>query len=70
MIELGGLARLHAHDHRLAAYCPRCDAWRLMPLAEMVAQGKGSLRLPIRVRCRDYGEIGWLQVCTPGGSAS
>ena len=62
MIDLGSLAGLHAHDHQLAAYCPRCDAWRLLPLAEMVAQGKGSLRLPITVRCRDCGEVGRLQV--------
>jgi len=58
VIDLGTLAGLHAHDHQLAAYCPRCDAWRVLPLAEMVAQGKGSLRLPLRVRCRDCGAIG------------
>jgi hypothetical protein len=26
MIDIGTLAGLHAHDHPLAAYCPRCDA--------------------------------------------
>ena len=58
MIDLGTIAGLHEHDHQLAAYCPRCDAWRVLPLGEWVSQGKGSLRLPLRVRCRDCGEVG------------
>jgi hypothetical protein len=65
MIDLGTIAGLHAHDHQLAAYCPRCDAWQLLTLAEMVVQGKGSLRLPIRLRCGDCGEVGQLQVRPP-----
>jgi RNase P subunit RPR2 len=65
MIDLGSIEGLHAHEHQLAAYCPRCDAWRRLPLAEMVAQGKGSLRLPISVRCRDCGEVGRLQFRPP-----
>jgi len=65
VIDLGSIAGLHTHDHQLAAYCPRCDVWRVLPLAEMVAQGKGSLRLPITVRCRDCGEVGRLQVRPP-----
>jgi hypothetical protein len=65
MIDLGTIAGLHAHDHQLAAYCPRCDAWRVLPLDEWVTQGKGSLRLPLRVRCRDCGEVGQLQVRPP-----
>jgi len=40
MIDIGTLAGLHARDHQLAAYCPRCDAWRV--LRELVAQGRGS----------------------------
>ena len=27
MIDLGTLAGLHEHRHRLDAYCPRCDRW-------------------------------------------
>ena len=65
MIDLGSIAGLHAHDHQLHAFCPRCDAWRVLPLVEMVSQGKGSLRLPLRVRCRDCGELGLLQVRPP-----
>jgi len=65
MIDLDSIAGLHQHDHRLAAYCPRCDRWSLLPLAELVAQGKGSLRLPVRGRCRDCGEVGRLQVRPP-----
>jgi len=30
MIDLGPLAGLLEHDHKLAAYCPRCDAWRVL----------------------------------------
>ena len=65
MIDLGNLAELHQHDHQLAAYCPRCDAWRVVQLEKWVSQGKGSLRLPVRVRCRDCGEVGRLQVHPP-----
>jgi len=65
MIDLGSIAGLHQHGHQLAAYCPRCDAWRVLPLAETVAQGKGALRLPLWVRCRDCGEVGRLQVRPP-----
>ena len=41
MIDLSTIAGLHAHDHQLAAYCPRCDAWRMLPLSDRVCQGKG-----------------------------
>jgi hypothetical protein len=27
MIDIGSIAGLHEHDHQLATYCPRCDAW-------------------------------------------
>lgn len=37
----------------------------VLPLAEMVAAGHGARRLPIRVRCRDCGEVGELQVRPP-----
>jgi hypothetical protein len=52
MINLGTLGDLLEHDHGLAAYCPRCDTWRVLPLAEMVAAGQGARPLPIRMRCR------------------
>ncbi|MGB7739629.1 MAG: hypothetical protein WBM03_10990 [Steroidobacteraceae bacterium] len=41
MIDLGSIAGLHERDHQLAAYCPRCDAWRVLPLGEWVSRGKG-----------------------------
>jgi len=44
MIDLGTLAGLHEHDHQLAAYCPRCDRWRVLPLGEWDSQGKGASR--------------------------
>jgi len=65
MIDLGTLAGLLEHRHEIAAYCPRCDRWRLLPLAELVAQGHGARRLPFTVRCRDCGEVGRLQVRPP-----
>jgi uncharacterized Zn finger protein len=65
MIDLGTLAGLNAHHYQLAAYCPRCDRWSVLPLAELVATGHGSRRLPITVRCRACGEVGRLQVRPP-----
>jgi hypothetical protein len=44
MIDLGSIAGLYEHQHELHAHCPRCDAWRVLPLGEWVSQGKGSLR--------------------------
>jgi hypothetical protein len=32
MIYLGTLAGLLEHQHELHAYCPRCDAWRVLLL--------------------------------------
>jgi len=62
MVALGTLAGLLEHRHRLYAYCPPCDRWRVLPLADLVAQGHGSRRLPLRVRCRDCSEVGRLHV--------
>jgi len=33
-----------------------------LPLGQFVAQSKGSLRSPVRVRCSDFGERGTLKV--------
>jgi len=52
MIDLGALASLREHDHGLAAYRRRCACWAVLPLAELVTEGKGSLRVPTRVRCK------------------
>jgi RNase P subunit RPR2 len=65
MIDLGNIAGLYEHDHQLHAYCPSCDRWRVLNLEWLVRQKKGEIRLPIRVRCRDCGEIGQLQVRPP-----
>ncbi len=65
MIDLGTLAGLREHDHKLHAHCPRCEGWVVLPLAELVTQGKGPLRLPVRVRCRDCGKPRNLQVRPP-----
>jgi hypothetical protein len=53
------------HDHQLAGYCPHCDRWSVLPLAALVAQEMGSLRLPLKLRCRDCAEVGRLQVRPP-----
>jgi len=55
MIDLGSVAGLHQLQHTLAAYCTRCNRWAVLPLAFMVAQGKGSPRSPFPVRCRYCG---------------
>jgi RNase P subunit RPR2 len=65
MIDLGSIAGLHEHNHELRAYCSRCDRWAVLPLAQFVSQGKGSLRLPINVRCQSCGKRGRLQVRPP-----
>jgi len=65
MIELGTLAGLHEHAHELHADCLPCDRWSVLDLERMVSGGGGSMRLPIRVRCRECGELGQLQIRPP-----
>ena len=65
IFDLGTLAGLHRHEHHLAAYCPRCDRWRTLPLAEIVASGQGSRRLSVTARCQVCGEVGRPQVRPP-----
>ena len=38
LIDLGTLAGLLEHHHRLGAYCQRRDRWSVLPLAELIAQ--------------------------------
>ena len=65
LIDLGTLAGLLEHRHELHAYCLPCDRWSVLPLERMVREGRGSLRLPLTVRCRECGESGQLQVRPP-----
>jgi hypothetical protein len=65
MIDLGTLAGLHAHQHEIHAYCPRCDRRAELDLATMVAAGHGDRRLPIKVRCHVCAGLGRLQVRPP-----
>jgi hypothetical protein len=65
MIDLGTLAGLLEHRHRLDAYCSRCDRWAALDLATVVAAGHGGRRLPISVRCSACGAPGQLQVRPP-----
>jgi len=65
MIDLGSIAGLHSHNHQLHAYCPTCDRWATLPLAEMIAADLGSRRLPFTVRCRWCDAVGRLQVRPP-----
>ena len=65
MIDLSTLAGLLEHRHEIAAYCQRCDRWAEIDLAAMVEAGLGERRLPIKVRCRDCGEVGRIQVRPP-----
>ena len=41
MIDLGTIAGLHSRAHELHAYCLRCDRWRVLDLATLVARGLG-----------------------------
>ena len=63
MIDVGSLAGLLEHHHQLDAYCPRCDRWCELPLAELVAAGHGARRLPVRVRppVPTRGPGGWME---------
>jgi hypothetical protein len=65
MIDLGTIAGLHSRAHELHAYCPRCDRWRVLDLAELIDRGFGEHRLPLRVRCGHCGGPGQLQVRPP-----
>jgi hypothetical protein len=65
VIAFCALVGLHERQHMLAAYCARCNRWAVLPLADMSAEGRGSLRLPFTVRCQDCGEVGQLQVRPP-----
>jgi hypothetical protein len=65
MVDLGALAGLLEHRHRLDACCPRCDRRAELNLAALVSNGLCDRRLPIQVRCRACGEIGRLQVRPP-----
>jgi len=65
VIDVGSIAGLHAGQHELQAHCLRCDRWRVLDLDLMVRQGRGSLRLPIVVRCYECGKRGQLQVRPP-----
>jgi RNase P subunit RPR2 len=65
MLDLSTLAGLHAHQHELHAFCPRCERWSVIDLERIIQAGHGERRLPITVRCRSCGEVGRLQVRPP-----
>jgi len=65
MIDLGTLAGLLEHRHRLDAYCPRCNHWAQLDLTSMIDAGLCEPRPPLRVRCQDCTEVGRLQVRPP-----
>ena len=65
MIDLGSIAGLYEHDYELHAFCHRCDRWRVLDLERMVREGRGAVRLPLKVRCQRCGELGRLQVRPP-----
>ena len=69
MLDLSTLAGLHAHQHELHAFCPRCERWSLIDLARMNQAGKGDRRLPITVRRRACGEAGSFKSARPSGAS-
>jgi len=64
MIVLDTIAALNEHRHELHCYCPRCERWVQLDLARMIREGRGSMR-DFRVRCRECGEVGRIQVRPP-----
>jgi len=65
MIDLGSITGPHSHDHQLHAYCHTCDRCATLPVADMIAAGQGSHRLPFTVRCSWCGAVGRLQLRPP-----
>lgn len=65
MFDVGSFAGLLEQDHPLAAYRTQCERWRVLSLAHLVAIGKRSLRLPVKVRCVGCGGPGRPQVRPP-----
>ena len=65
MIDRGSIAGLHEHRHELRAYCPPAATAGGAAARGAVSQGKGSLRLPITVRCQQCVEVCRTQVRPP-----
>jgi len=55
VIGFGSITDPYAHDRELRAHCSGYDRWGVLPLAELVSEGLGSMRLPIAVRCETSG---------------
>jgi hypothetical protein len=57
-IDLGSIAGLYDREHELHAYCPRCDRWAVLPLAQMRLRTTSGETAPLRVRapCANFGE--------------
>lgn len=52
--------------YQLAIWCPQCEVWRVVNLAEMVMRGRGDERLiGRRWVCRDCSSVGQAQVRAP-----
>jgi len=44
LIVLGTFRTLRAHDHKLAAYCARCERWAVLDLERLIAEGRVASR--------------------------
>jgi len=69
-IDVGTIGGLHERQHELLSYCPHRDRWTQPDLVAIVDAGQDNRRLPIKVRCRDCGELGRVQVRLPAKKMS
>jgi hypothetical protein len=52
-------ARNYAGVHTVHAVCPRCDRWKLLDLAALVAAGQEDIPLvSLPLRCSQCGQLG------------
>jgi hypothetical protein len=65
-IRLDTLRAVHERNHKLAAYCSRCQRWAVLDLAKLIEQGRGGYAFVGRKPCcRDCGERGEWQLRPP-----
>jgi hypothetical protein len=44
LVVLDTFRTLREHDHKLAAYCARCERWVVLDLERLIAEGRVASR--------------------------
>ena len=71
MIRIETLADAFREGYRIAAFCPSCHRNPYLDLAQLIAQGRGALRIQQRrVRCRVCGRRRGIALIGPSRAAS